>query len=276
MQDNHVGAVVVHDGKHVVGLVTDRDVGLQLVDLDLDPFETSLSQIMSSPAAVVPVSASESEAAALMLERRVRRLPIVDGDELAGMITLDDLILEQSVAPATLDPQVRRARAEQRHAGRAALSYGVMIGHALACARLESRERTEAALEEVLFQILRRITPDEAHQLLAQLPSLLQGRLAAAATGPDREVTRETLQQAVASRLDVAPLRASAIVRGICESLSATISAGELDNLRSQLPSDMKALLPTIPVAQRFTAVAASPSNNDCRKRTHHASLPAT
>jgi uncharacterized protein (DUF2267 family) len=275
MQDNHVGAVIVHDGKQVVGVVTDRDIAMRVIIGDLDPFEVKLSQIMSTPAAVVQVSAAEAEAAALMLERHVRRLPVVDGDELVGLITLDDMILGQTVAPATLaaivqaqlsaparlkpegdthpvhpkvDPEQRRTRAEHRHAARASLAYGELLGRTLATARLESRERTAAALEEVLFQLLRRITPDEARQLLAQLPSLLQERLTSASTGPDRSITCTTLEQAVTDRLDVPPARARAIVLGVCEALAATISAGELENLRSQLPTDMKDLLPTVPV----------------------------
>lgn len=275
MQDNHVGAVLVHDGKHVVGVVTDRDLATQVIGGELDALNVTLSQIMSTPAVVVSASANEADAAALMLEHRVRRLPVVDGEELVGLVTFDDLVLDQTVAPGTLaaivqaqlaapsrlkpqgqthptrsevDAQLRRARAERRHAGRAALAYGALLGRTLIAARLESRERTEAALEEVLSQLLRRITPDEARQLLAQLPSSLQGRLAAAPTGPDRGITRATIEHAVSKRLDVTPGRADGIALGVCEALAATISAGELENLRSQLPTDMKDLLPTTPV----------------------------
>src|SRR5689334_14624152 len=78
MADNHIGAVIVHDGEHVVGMVTDRDLALATAD-DEDPFQAQLDEIMSSPAVVLPESASVDDAARRMLNHCVRRIPIVDG-----------------------------------------------------------------------------------------------------------------------------------------------------------------------------------------------------
>src|SRR5215510_3399451 len=106
MADNHIGAVIVHDGEQVVGMVTDRDLALA-VAYDEDPFQAQLDEVMSSPAVVLPESASEADAAQLMLSHHVRRIPIVDGAQVTGLIALDDLIVEQAVDGATLAAIVR-------------------------------------------------------------------------------------------------------------------------------------------------------------------------
>lgn len=61
MADNHIGAVIVHDGEHVVGMVTDRDLGLAVAE-DEDPFQAQLDEVMSSPAVVLPESVAEVDA----------------------------------------------------------------------------------------------------------------------------------------------------------------------------------------------------------------------
>lgn len=273
MEDNHVGAVIVHDGKTVVGVVTDRDLAIQVIANDLDPLETLLGDLVSGPVAVLPVEASERDAAALMRDRHVRRIPIVDGPELVGIVTLDDLLLEQSVDSAVLaeivraqlaepsrlkpkgdthprrhegDVAARREQLARRHEGRATRSYEELIARTLAIAGLDTRERALVALEEVLGGILRRITRDEANQLLAQLPSLLRCRVSSAAHGPDRSVTRTTVEDGLVRRLQVSRQEAAAMVFTVCEAFGATISSGEIENVRSQLPGEMRNMLATV------------------------------
>jgi CBS domain-containing protein len=90
MRDRNVGSVVILEHDRPVALITDRDVALALgaegVGRD-DP---------SGPHATRPLVTGEAgmdveEAAALMVQHRIRRLPVMDGDGLAGIVTLDDL-----------------------------------------------------------------------------------------------------------------------------------------------------------------------------------------
>jgi CBS domain-containing protein len=90
MRDRNVGSVVILEHDRPVALITDRDVALALgaegVGRD-DP---------SGPRATRPLVTGEAgmdveEAAALMVQHRIRRLPVLDGDGLAGIVTLDDL-----------------------------------------------------------------------------------------------------------------------------------------------------------------------------------------
>jgi CBS domain-containing protein len=136
MEDNHVGAVIVHDGQHVVGMVTDRDLALTLVAGDLDPFEVQLLQIMATPVVVQPLTASEADAAQLMINHRVRRIPIVDGERVVGLVTLDDLLLEQALDGATVAAIVRAQLEEPaRLKRRGAVAPGVLLGRSRAMSR---------------------------------------------------------------------------------------------------------------------------------------------
>jgi CBS domain-containing protein/uncharacterized protein (DUF2267 family) len=267
MEDNHIGVVIVHDGEKVVGVVTDRDLALQVVGGDLDPFEARLGEAMSAPAIVIPVNASADDAARLMLNHHVRRIPMVDGAELVGLVTLDDLILEQGVDMATCAAILRAQLAEpsrlkrkgppgpaavlrgteadrqrllRRHVSRAKSAHDRLVLRVLEVTSLPTFDRAEAALEEVVSGVARRITPEEARQFLSQLPSLLSDRVAPELDAADREITLGMIEHAVMRRLSVDQDRAAEIVRLVGRALAQSISAGEIADVSAQLPPDMK------------------------------------
>jgi len=97
MRHKHVGDVVVvsdPEGDRVpVGVVTDRDLTIEVLGNGRDAAQTTLSDVMRSPLVV----ATESEDASSVLERMrfhgVRRIPVVDArGTLVGIVTLDDLL----------------------------------------------------------------------------------------------------------------------------------------------------------------------------------------
>lgn len=91
MRDNRVGSVVVVDSAGApVALVTDRDVAVRVFAAGLDP-EGAIGEHASRPLVRGEPEMGLEEAAALMVQHRVRRLPVVDGDSLAGIVTLDDI-----------------------------------------------------------------------------------------------------------------------------------------------------------------------------------------
>jgi hypothetical protein len=136
---------------------------------------------MSPNVAALPPEASRMDAIRLMQERNVRRVPLIDGERIAGIVKLDDLVLDETVpmdelaavvrsqfeqgAPAAFGcRRVREARAEG--------TYWRLINELRANAGLEATAQAEIALEVGLTSLLRRLTPDEAKDLIAQLASL--------------------------------------------------------------------------------------------------------
>ena len=96
MADNDVGTLVVVQGGHPqrpVGILTDRDITTRCVARQLDPVETSIEEIMSSPLHVVDEQALIEDAVARMGRAATRRLVVVAQDNsVVGLLSLDDIL----------------------------------------------------------------------------------------------------------------------------------------------------------------------------------------
>ena len=90
MRDRNVGSVVICDGGRPVGVITDRDLALAVVADRVDP-ATRAGEHASRPIVTGEVEMHIEEAVALMIQHRVRRLPVTDGGGLVGIVTIDDL-----------------------------------------------------------------------------------------------------------------------------------------------------------------------------------------
>lgn len=91
MRDSRVGSVVLVDpGGSPVGMVTDRDLAVRVFAAGVDP-EAPVGGHASRPPICGDPAMDLDEAAALMVQHRVRRLPVLDGDRLVGIVTLDDV-----------------------------------------------------------------------------------------------------------------------------------------------------------------------------------------
>jgi CBS domain-containing protein len=91
MRDNRVGSVVIVDSEgSPVAMVTDRDLAVRVLAEGVDP-EAAVGEHSSRPLVCGEPAMELEEAAALMVQHRVRRLPVVDADRLAGIVTLDDI-----------------------------------------------------------------------------------------------------------------------------------------------------------------------------------------
>jgi CBS domain-containing protein len=91
MRDNRVGSVVIVDsGDSPTAMVTDRDLAVRVFAEGVDP-EAAVGESSSRPLVCGEPEMELEEAAALMVQHRVRRLPVVDAGRLAGIVTLDDI-----------------------------------------------------------------------------------------------------------------------------------------------------------------------------------------
>ncbi|HZA59491.1 MAG TPA: CBS domain-containing protein [Solirubrobacterales bacterium] len=91
MRDRSVGSVVICDPEgSPVAMITDRDLTVRIAAEGLEMTERA-GKHASRPLISGQPEMELEEAAALMVQHRIRRLPVVDGDELAGIVTLDDI-----------------------------------------------------------------------------------------------------------------------------------------------------------------------------------------
>ncbi len=103
MRDGDVGAIVVLDGGDLHGIVTDRDVAIRLVAEGRDPATTTVGDIASRDPTAIEADRSEEEALALMRERALRRLPVVEDGQPVGILSLGDLAVEREPDSALAD-----------------------------------------------------------------------------------------------------------------------------------------------------------------------------
>jgi CBS domain-containing protein len=97
MVGGNVGSLVVLDGDTLLGIVTERDY-LRRVTLEgRDERTTPVRDIMSAPFVYVGPDATIDECMAIMTERRLRHLPVIDdGDELVGIVSIGDVVKFQT------------------------------------------------------------------------------------------------------------------------------------------------------------------------------------
>lgn len=92
MRDANVGALPVLDGRRPVGTLTDRDITVRVVAGGLDPDRTVAEDVMTRDVVCCPADLSAKDAAAIMQERGIRRLLVLDADHcVVGLLSLDDL-----------------------------------------------------------------------------------------------------------------------------------------------------------------------------------------
>jgi CBS domain-containing protein len=91
MEDAKVGAVIIMEDNMPVGIVTDRDFAIKIA-AHAYQITTPIKQIMSSPLFSINSDESVRTAADLMHDRGIRKLPVIDGENIVGIITATDIV----------------------------------------------------------------------------------------------------------------------------------------------------------------------------------------
>ena len=97
MEDAKVGAVIVMENNTPVGIVTDRDFAVKIV-AHAYQITTPVKQIMSSPLIATSSDETVLMVADLMHTRNIRKLPVIDNDQVVGMITSTDLVNQLAIS----------------------------------------------------------------------------------------------------------------------------------------------------------------------------------
>lgn len=95
MREADIGSVIVLDQGEVCGIVTDRDIVIRAIAQDKDPARTSLRDICSKSPTTLSADSPIDQAVGLMRQKAIRRLPVVDGGQPVGIVSLGDLALDR-------------------------------------------------------------------------------------------------------------------------------------------------------------------------------------
>lgn len=121
MRRRHTGDLVVVDGDEAgaapLGVITDRDIVVEVLGKGLDPAATTVASIMRTPVVIANEGEDASQALERMRHHGVRRLPVVgDRGKLVGVVTVDDLLRSLAAYAGSLADVVAREQShEQRN-----------------------------------------------------------------------------------------------------------------------------------------------------------------
>jgi CBS domain-containing protein len=92
MRDLDVGALpICDDGGRLLGIVTDRDIVVKCVANNLDPSTVTAGQLAQAKPVAIGTTADVDEVLQLMQQHQIRRLPVIDNQQVVGMISEADL-----------------------------------------------------------------------------------------------------------------------------------------------------------------------------------------
>ncbi len=92
MAEKGVGALLVVSGEKVEGIMSERDYARKVVLLGKSSREASVKEIMSSKVIYVEPHQSVTECMALMIDKKIRHLPVFENDKLTGLISIGDVV----------------------------------------------------------------------------------------------------------------------------------------------------------------------------------------
>ncbi|GAB2670832.1 CBS domain-containing protein [Arenimonas aestuarii] len=92
MAENHIGSVLVMQGDELVGIATERDYARKVILQGRSSAQTPVGEIMSHPVVTVGPTDTAQTCMAVMTDRRIRHLPVIDGERVVGMVSIGDLV----------------------------------------------------------------------------------------------------------------------------------------------------------------------------------------
>jgi len=95
MKERKVGSIIIinqHDQNYPIGIITERDIVRRVISDNKDPKHTKATEIMSKPLITIETNTYVYDVSVKMVKNKIRRLPVVKGKTLSGIITITDII----------------------------------------------------------------------------------------------------------------------------------------------------------------------------------------
>jgi len=110
MVEKRVGSIIIVKDDKPVGIITESDMVAKVIFKNVKPSSIKLEQLMSKPLITTKSSDDVHDAVLMMVQKKIRRLPVLDGDELVGIITDADVIQVSSEVNQILDNLIEMNR----------------------------------------------------------------------------------------------------------------------------------------------------------------------
>jgi CBS domain-containing protein len=118
MRENRVGAVLVFSGERMTGILSERDIARKVVAKDKAPADVAVADVMTRDVRCVRAEMTMEDCMGLMTEKIIRHLPVLDGEKVAGIISVFDVVKsiigEQRTAIQELKTEVLVANENMR------------------------------------------------------------------------------------------------------------------------------------------------------------------
>ncbi len=92
MAESGISSLLIMDGNKVIGIFSDKDFSCKIVAKDRLSEDIPVSEVMTSPVCAIRPNQSIDDAMSVMTEKRIRHLPVMNGEELIGLVSIGDLV----------------------------------------------------------------------------------------------------------------------------------------------------------------------------------------
>ncbi|MDD1671769.1 MAG: CBS domain-containing protein [Methanomicrobiales archaeon] len=92
MCHDEVGSCIVLQNNIPTGIITEQDINCKVVAKDIKPGSITVSEVMSTPLITISADKTVGDAGQMMVKHHVRRLPVVDGTQVVGIVTVRDIL----------------------------------------------------------------------------------------------------------------------------------------------------------------------------------------
>lgn len=94
MAEKKVGALIVLQNEQVIGIITEQDYTRRVILKNLDSEKTNVEDVMTKQVAIIKPEQTTNEGMAIMTDKCVRHLPVIEDGKLLGLISIGDLVKE--------------------------------------------------------------------------------------------------------------------------------------------------------------------------------------